>query len=244
MSVQKLERPIDVLEIAPPLDVLIASPKIYAQCDVLRSTEQMRALLPKIAKLYADVFADPPWNECKVCDQKHYTSKIDRGLTKCAQCGGDLSPAYPEEEVVQKIVFAVENNGWLIVSEDSKGDPLAAAWGFVCSSRDLQNFYDSAGMKALVGRTIEPYMHEDKIFYISEVFVATVAQHKGFGTAITRTLVDRAVQLRLNIALRTHNESPMARIAGVKLAMEVVLPRGRDTDNEERILFAMRWNSC
>ena len=228
-------------KVEAPIDVSAATQKIYFQKDVLKPNGRMQALLPKLAKLYASVFADPPWNEFKVCDRNHYTSKIDGDRTKCAQCNGDLRPAYPENEVIQEIFSAMEKTGCLTVFEDTKGALLGAAWGFVCSSKELQKRYDSEEMKALVETTVAPYMQEDRLFYLSEVFVETIARNKGFGTTMTKTLVDRAVQLNLSSVLRTHSDSPMARIAREKVAMDLILARGQDTDYEGRILFARRW---
>ena len=227
-------------KVEAPVNVLAATQKMYFQDDVLKSNERMRALLPKLAKLYASVFADPPWNELKVCDRNHYVSKIGGDRTKCAQCGGELRPAYPESEVIQKIFSAMEKNGCLTVFKDAQGTLLGAAWGFVCSSKELQKHYDSEEMKALVETTVAPYIQEDRFFYLSEVFVETDARNNGFGTTMTKTLVDRAVQLKLSSVLRTHIKSPMAGIAK-KLAMNLILAPGQDTDYEGRILFARRW---
>ena len=217
-----------------------ATQKIYFQDDVVRPSERMGDLLPKIAKLYAAVFADPPWNEFKVCNRNHYTSKADGGRTECAKCGEKLRPAYPENEVLQKIFSAMKKNGYLTVFEDARGDLLGAAWGFVCSNEELQEFYDSEKMKVLVETTVAPYMQEGRVFYLSEVFVEMVARNKGLGTAMTKTLVDQAVQLKLSSVLRTHSDSPMERIAREKVGMALILARGQDADYEGRILFAKK----
>jgi len=231
-------------ELQAPINLSVVNQKTYDESQVSRSRSSpyMGALLSNMAKLYAEVFADPPWNEYKVCDKEHYTSKINGNLTVCAICNGELRPAYPEVEVIQKILSAAGNvNGaCLTVFEDAEGNTQAVGWGFVCTNQELQKFYQSEEMRNLVEKNVATYTQQDKIFYISEVFVAKVAQNKGLGTQVAKTLVNRARELKLNIALRTHNESPMASIAGIKLGMDRIVNVGEDKDYEGRILFAKK----
>lgn len=188
--------------------------------------------LRKIARLYAEVFADPPWNEYKKCSNFHYAGR-DGGVN-CTRCGNQLQIAYPEEETVPKIKKELNKlNGTLITFEDQQGEVRAAGWGFVYRIEEFRGKYDTEEMKE---KAVKALTGVDTFFYISEVMVQQEARNQGLATRITQSLLERANALGLSKILRTHNESPMARIAE-RSSMVRIIQEGEDTEIEGRVLY-------
>src|SRR5438552_2441481 len=94
--------------------------------------------LVKIAKLYANAFADLPWNEYKVCQNGHFFGRQLSELTSCTNCSQPLKIAYPEEETADYITKEVTKpEGTLITFEDENGEVFAAGWGYACTTEEL-----------------------------------------------------------------------------------------------------------
>ena len=51
--------------------------------------------ITQIAKLYAQVFAAPPWNEAVKCDSCNKFQGLDVSLESICNCGGVFKEAYP-----------------------------------------------------------------------------------------------------------------------------------------------------
>ncbi len=187
--------------------------------------------LEKIARLYADVFADPPWNEVTVCPNRHFSG---RGVLEiCVKCQQKLAEAYPVEQTSEKIAEEVgKTDGTLISFEDEEGKVYAAGWGFSCGIQDLRAKYNTEDMRNMIGTVLKG--KGETFFYLSEVMVDTKARQQRVATEISRFFLRKANELGWNMVVRTHNESPMARIAN-NLFMNPIVTE--DSEYEGRVLY-------
>lgn len=194
--------------------------------------------LGKIARLYANAFADLPWNEYKVCQQGHYFGRQQAELTRCTNCSQPLKIAYPEEETVDYIAKEITKpEGTLVTFEDERGEVLAAGWGYACTTEELQAKYNSSEMKGkVVDRIKKTAEKTQRVFYLSEIMVDAAVRNRGIATKITKCLFERAQALDLNLVMRTRYDSPMAQIAK-NMQMSQVIGWGEDTDNTNRVLY-------
>lgn len=197
-----------------------------------------RDKLIKISRLYANAFADWPWNEYKVCPEGTYFGRQQAELTSCTNCSQPLKLAYPEEDTADYITKELSKaEGTLITFEEENGGVLAAGWGYACSAEDLQAKYNSSEMKEKVvdkiWRTAEKV---ERVFYLSEIMVDASVRKQGIATKIAKDLVVKAQFLRLNSVMRTRFDSPMVYIAN-NMQMAQVLSLGEDKDNDNRVLF-------
>jgi hypothetical protein len=197
-----------------------------------------KSKLVKIARLYANAFADLPWNEYKVCQNGHYFGRQLSKLTSCTNCSQPLKIAYPEEETSEYITKEVTKpEGTLITFEDESGEVFAAGWGYACTTEELQAKYSSSEMKEKVVDGIKKAAEKvQRVFYLSEIMVDTAVQRRGIATKITKCLFETAQSLNLNLVMRTRSDSPMARIAN-NMQMSQVIGLGEDTDNPNRVLY-------
>lgn len=197
-----------------------------------------KSKLVKIARLYANAFAELPWNEYKVCQNGHYFGRQQSELLNCTNCSQPLKIAYPEEETSEYITKEVTKpEGTLITFENENGEVLAAGWGYACTTEELQAKYSSLEMKEKVVDKIKKAAEKvQKIFYLSEIMVDTDVQQRGIATKITKCLFEIAQSLNLNLVMRTRNDSPMVRIA-TNMQMSQVIGLGEDTDNPNRVLY-------
>ncbi len=189
--------------------------------------------LEKIARLYAEAFADPPWNEYKVCPNRHYFGREAQVQTICDKCDKELTLAYPEDQTVDYIAKEVGKlNSALILFEDKQGDVCAAGWGFSCTIQEFQSKYQTQAMQEISEKALRD--KGDTFFYLSEIMVDKRARNQQIATKIAKLLLERANTLGWNMILRTHNESPMARIAN-KLSMDLIVKE--DSEIEGRVLY-------
>lgn len=197
-----------------------------------------KSKLMKIARLYANAFADLPWNEYKVCQNGHYFGRKQSELTSCTNCSQPLKIAYPEEETSEYITKEVTKpEGTLITFEDERGEVFAAGWGYACTTEELQAKYSSLEMKEKVVDKIKKAAEKvQRVFYLSEIMVDTTVQKLGIATKITKCLFETAQSLNLNLVMRTRSDSPMVRIAN-NMQMSQVIGLGEDTDNLNRVLY-------
>lgn len=197
-----------------------------------------KSTLVKIARLYANAFADEPWKEYKVCQNGHYFGRQKSELTSCTNCRQPLKIAYPEEETSQYIRNEVTKpEGTLFTFVDESGEVLAAGWGYACTFEELQAKYSSAEMKEKVVDVIKKAAEKvQKVFYLSEMMVDTTVQKQGLATKITKCLFERAQSLNLKLVMRTRGDSPMVRIAH-HMQMTQVMSLGDDLDNPNRVLY-------
>ncbi len=194
--------------------------------------------LVKIARLYANAFADLPWNEYKVCQNGHFFGRQQSELTNCTNCSEPLKIAYPEKETADYITKEVTKpEGTLITFENESGEVFAAGWGYAWAIEELQAKYSSLEMKRKVVDGIKKTAEKvQRVFYLSEIMVDTAVRKRGIATKITKCLIETAHSLNLNLVMRTRSDSPMAQIAN-NMQMSQVIGLGEDTDNPNRVLY-------
>src|SRR5262245_23061811 len=130
------------------MDVSIKEPLSQQLQQVCYTQLPENGKLVKIARLYANAFADLPWNEYKVCQDGHYFGRQQAELTSCTTCLQPLKIAYPEKETADYITKEVTKpKGTLITFEDENGEVFAAGWGYACTTEELQAKYSSSEMK-------------------------------------------------------------------------------------------------
>ena len=194
--------------------------------------------LVNLARLYANAFAGPPWNEYKVCQNGHYFGVQQAELISCTDCSQPLKPAYPEKESAGYIAKEVTKpEGTLITMEDESGEIFAAGWGYACTTEELQAKYNSSEMKEKVVNKIRQAAEKvQRVFYLSEIMVDTSVRKRGIATKITQCLSETAQSLNLNMVMRTRSDSPMVQIAN-NMKMSQIIGLGEDTDNPNRVLY-------
>lgn len=195
--------------------------------------------LEKIACLYANVFADPPWNEYMVCSNNHFAGRDFEEL--CVKCKEPLKLAYPKDETISYISNEIgKPNGSLITFEDGDGEVYAAGWGFTCEKRDFNiQKYKSPEMQGKVEKLLSDNVREDSFFYLSEVMVDMKARQQGIATKIANLFLEKADELGFDMVMRTLNTSPMATIAN-KISMVRIIDVGDDSEIPERVLYVKK----
>lgn len=194
--------------------------------------------LVKIAKLYANAFAEAPWNEYKVCPNTHYFGRRQAELMECSICAQPLRIAYPVDETSEYIKKELQkSDATLVLFEEPNGEVLAAAWGYTCTSDDLESKYNSLLMKKrVVEKLNQSAERAQKVFYLSEIMVDTRVRKQGFATRMTQCLINKARSLNTSLVMRTRYDSPMVQIAN-NMQMSQVMSLGEDLDNPGRVLY-------
>ena len=100
---------------------------------VLVSAEDLeRDSLVKIAKLYADVFAPPPWNEAFKCDRCGKFAGLETIKGSSCECGGKHTEAYPLEETVDYISKEAQKEGFrMAIVRDDEEDIVGFSWSYL-----------------------------------------------------------------------------------------------------------------
>src|SRR5260221_12034160 len=105
------------------------------QLDLTKDVEQ-------VAKLFADAFAGPPWNEYTKCgDCSQFTGKDTHAGDKCPHCeSGFLSVAYPLEVTVEMVRGASEKpNATMYVAKQDEA-VIGFTWGY--SYPTIKDYFD------------------------------------------------------------------------------------------------------
>ncbi len=193
--------------------------------------------LSKIAKLYADAFADAPWDEYKVCPDGDYVGRKFAELTNCPKCNQPLKLAYPEDDTVKYITKELSMpESTLITFEEENGNVFAAGWGYACTLEELQGKYNTPEMKEMVVDRIRKTAEKvERVFYLSEVMVDAAVRNRGIATKITSYFLDKSQSLNLNLVMRTRGDSPMVQIAN-NGGMTQIISAVEEKDNP-RVLF-------
>lgn len=197
--------------------------------------------LVKIAKLYANAFAEGPWNEYKVCPNAHYFGQRQAELKECIICAQPLRIAYPEDETSEYIKNELQRpDAALVLFEEPDGEVLAAAWGYTCTCGDLESKYSSLQMKKRVVEKLEQSAERvQKVFYLSEIMVDTRVRKQGIATRMTQCLINKARFVNTPLVMRTRYDSPMVQVAN-NMQMSQVMGLGEDLENPGRVLYIKR----
>lgn len=215
----------------------------------------------KLARLYARVFAGPPWNEVFRCDscQCFFGNEHQLGLP-CPNCANPLGEAYPLEESVTHIKAEVTRPNGTLITLEPNGEIIGFAWGY--SIPGPAEFANSKYHTPQMRETIYDLMLRTGItgqfFYFSECGICGEHRGKGLSNRLSQTLLDVASESDGDFLLRTNWQSPMIHVSR-KLGMEQIMgpvalmdpktkaPLGishhigpKDTEIEDRVLFVKK----
>lgn len=180
------------------------------------------------AKLYAEVFAAPPWNEvwrCESCDRFYGPEYSKDNPSPC--CSTPLTTAYPEEETTNYIIKELSKPEAQIKLSRAKNEQLIAfAWGYqICNAEKLatEKWPQSKEIQLKVIQYIATKVNPSlPLYYISEVGVSYQFRGNGIGSQLTKNLLDYGLNLKQPTIFRTNWASPMVSIAR-KLGMQQIM---------------------
>lgn len=194
----------------------------------------------KLAKLYAEVFADPPWNEFTIdlggCG-KYYGRDTKPGQP-CSCGNGTLEPAYPLEKTKRYIEESAERPGAVLLTNMSSNLSMVGfSWGFIeTPAKFAEEKYQEANRKTVTKALESGGLPTNKeAYYIAEVGIKSEFRGKGYGSILVVGLLGTADGCGLNSFMRTNKNSPMVRIA-TKKDMHMI-PKFEDPENAQRVLF-------
>lgn len=195
--------------------------------------------IPELAQVYALVFAGPPWNEVSKCSEcGNFSGENVAQLTSCP-CGGVFKfPAYPIAETGKYINKELQQPDTQAVKVASPEEIVGFGWGYQTEGETLaRNKYSSLEMQTMLQNLL---LKSGIFFYVSEVGILSMCQGKGYGSAVTNTLINSARRKGMDTTvLRTNENSPMRYIAE-KIGMKAIIglrSGNRDLENEMRVIF-------
>lgn len=217
--------------------------------------------LSKLAELYTEVFAGPPWNEYTRCgDCFEFFGLESNPGGSCSNCGAKLVLAYPKEDTMNYIVKESNRpDATILVIKRSK--IKAFAWGFSYNSPDefVEEKYRTPEMQGQVKQLLEGTGIKGRFFYFSECGVNESERGQGLSNELSRALLEEAKRKSLPIVMRTNWESPMMAVAETFGMEQIMGPRIEidrfakeiratgevvneflDSEIEERVLFIVR----
>jgi predicted GNAT family acetyltransferase len=200
--------------------------------------------LTPVARLYADVFAGPPWGEYTKCPECNtfYGLRTKVGDLCSNKCRTPLTLAYPLDETVKYIAeeLSKPKSKGLLIGEGS--EVKAFAWGYAFNSAEqfIQEKYHTEETAKRVRQSLCAMDILEELFYVSEVGVHSVYRGNGWSNILTGQLVAVADDNGIPVVMRTNHVSPMVRV-GRKNGMEIIMGHGTDlpdSENPERVLLA------
>lgn len=218
--------------------------------------------LAKVAKLYAEVFAGPPWNEYAKClGCKEFFGLQTKPGECCTNCGKELALAYPIEETKSSVFGETGRTSSIAFVMKENEDIIGFAWGFSYSSADdfVKEKYRSSQMQSGITRLLEANGITETFFYFSECGIRVDQRGKGFSSLLSGLLLKEANKTGLPTIMRTNWESPMVAVAQrfqmkhimgpmieIDKARKTIIPKKGAVNNftdmeiEERVLFVLQ----
>lgn len=217
--------------------------------------------MEQLAKVYANVFAGPPWNEntqCQGCDQ-FFGLNTQVGEACINTCGNMLTEAYPLEETSEYISDETSRQDATARLIKVNGEIVAFSWGFVYPNPETfaGEKYKTATMQNIVKDTLIRSGINNSFFYISECGVQPDYRGQGLSNRLFQDLEDQRRTLGLPAMLRTNMDSPMIAVStrfgleqafgpqilvdqrNRKLISTGKLINGIDQENQARTLFVL-----
>lgn len=217
--------------------------------------------MEQLAKVYANVFAGPPWNEntmCGGCDQ-FFGLDTKAGQVCLNACGNILKEAYPLGDTSEYITDETSRQDATARLIKLDGGIVAFGWGFVYPNPETfaGEKYKTAPMQNLVEDALRKSGINSSFFYISECGVQPEYRGQGLSNRLFQDLEDQRRVLGLPAMLRTNMDSPMIAVStrfGLQQAFgpQVLvdqknrrlistgqLVNGIDQENQARTLFVL-----
>lgn len=226
--------------------------------------------LESLARLYARVFADEPWNEYTKCPANGTFFGADtQPAEPCpeANCGATLQPAYPLEQTKQYIAgeLALPDAALLLLRDKGRSDELVGfSWGFSYDSPETfaNAKYKTTEMQiAISGLLRRLKLGTHGLWYLSESGIDNDPRYRGKGLSrefhVRRLAIARS--LGLDAIQRTSaygnmyrtSKRTMTQIMGTETAPDAtngkLKPTGvvvnvlEDSELTGRVLFASRY---
>lgn len=218
--------------------------------------------LEQLAKLYADVFAGPPWSEYTCCpDCSEFFGIQTKPGDRCLNCGGELSLAYPVEQTKEYILRENRKANSVCILAKRGCRIVGFAWGYTYQYLEdfVEQKYRTEKMRFEIKNLLEQNRINGSFFYFSECGVRQDERQKGISNFLSGDLILKAKALNLPVVLRTNCESPMMAVAERYKMTQIMGPvveinRGakiikktsklvddfRDLEIEERVLFVLQ----
>lgn len=202
---------------------------------------------PEVAKLYASVFAGPPWNEntkCDRCDGFFGLSTNPGESCSSSGCAGILQEAYPLKPTIGQIVKDLTRDGGqgVVISrvEGKSEDISAFTWGFRYRNPEefvAEKYIGSEPMMTRVPELVNRFGTNNWIFYVSECGVEERYRGRGWSNNLFLSLCGGYAYGETNILMRTNMQSPMIAV-GMSFGMEQLLGPRVSIDRTNRLILA------
>lgn len=169
--------------------------------------------IAKIAKLYADVFAPPPWNESVKCNNPNdgQFKGLDTLLGSKCECGGTFIEAYPLTETIEYINSESKKLGFKIIKVTNDNEIVGFAWSYLTTPNNLviskwKNYQDQENI--ITSLKLQGISSEDQIRYFSECGVSPSFRGNGLANQLTSLVSGKEITI-----YRTNCLSPMMAVA-------------------------------
>lgn len=166
-------------------------------------------LLPKVVSCYREVFADPPWNEWKVCPKcgKHWGSLAKLKLEECkyTHCSQPLKDFWPEYKVEFDIRHEVSNEAscWLALDENKV---VGFCWGYPIGLKEISQKLE---LSVLPGVVNQQFSGVTKVAYQDEIGVLSEYRRQGIGKTLFEARLSDFKNHELRVGLvRTKTKPP------------------------------------
>ena len=193
--------------------------------------------LKKTAEAYRETFATEPWKEVSRCPKydKFYGPENPPG-TNCP-CGcGKLEEAYPVIKTTRYIRDEISKENAVAKTAIKDGKPIGFGWAYEETVEEFANTKYKPGNREIITTIVGK---KTKVIYLSEFGFIEKERGKGYGTEITRQVVEEYSRPQKPLLMRTNKSSTMRFIAE-KLGMKPIMGSDDtlpDPENPERILY-------
>ena len=184
----------------------------------------------QVAQLYAQVFAEAPWNEVSQCIQDGFSGEP---VGSACSCGNTRTEAYPMRETIDYIRGEISATQAIALLGVINYEAVAFSWGYVGNLATVATKkWDSPNMQDQVIEKVTTTVGDNgQIFYLSEVGVRGDQRGRGLATQLVQETQRKAKNIPW--VIRTLDSSPMACILD-KLRYELIIGPGLETQDLER----------
>jgi len=208
----------------------------------------------QLARLYAQVFAAPPWNEVVKCDNCQQFQGYGTSLgDKCDDCGGTFREAYPLVETSNYIAKESRKPGYRIATAESGSNLIAFSWSYLTTPLELALSKWSTPKNQMIAIDIlrqQGLQDNSPIRYLSETAVNPEYRNQGLASQLRSETTGPEITIA-----RTNCLSPMTainykqgftQIMGPRVMVfrqsQILLPTAEvvnclDPGNSSRVLF-------
>ncbi len=204
----------------------------------------------QLAQLYAEVFADEPWNEStKSPSCGRYFGKYSKIGDPCPNCGDELAEAYPLNETASYIENALNRKGSVLTTLEDDGKIIGFAWGFICENPEelVREKYKTSEMQDGLMEAFKRLRMSSSFFYFSECGISSPYRGQGLSNLLAEDMVVRAGELEQSLVMRTSFKSPMVSVAEKFKMLQIMGPLGdliinlMDTENLDRVMYVKKF---